>query len=122
MKWKTALLTAGPLVLLAAHHALAATSGWPVDATVTSTTTFLGTDVANGLFYGGSAGLAAAMTAGAEWGRSMNHAVGAMGGGSILTNANGIATVAGISPGATIRLLNHPALHHALHAVKHLIG
>jgi hypothetical protein len=120
-KLKRILAFAGPLMLVSGA-ALAATSGWPVDATITSATNFFGTDVANGLFWGGAVTVAGHLTAGFEWGRAANVATGAMAGGSILSNANGVATVSGISPGATIHLLNHPAVHAAIHVARHLLG
>jgi anaerobic selenocysteine-containing dehydrogenase len=121
MKWKwkrITWMTAGTLVLMAGA-ALAATSGYPVDGTFTSFTNFLGTDVANGLFWGGATTVAAHCTLGAEFGRIAHYGVGGTAGGSILTNANGIATVAGISPGATIHLLNHPVVHAI---ARHIAG
>lgn len=119
MKWKRITWMSFGILGLTAAHALAATSGWPVDGSVTSITNFFSTTVANGLFNAGAVGCGAHMVAGLEWGRAANTCVGAMGGGSIITNANGIATVSAISPGATIRLLQHPVVHHF---VRHLIG
>lgn len=128
-KWRRILHTGAKAALFTSigllWHAVcahAATSGWPVDATVTSTTNFLGTTGANGLYWGGVTGLTAHMVGGFEWGRAANTATGAMIGGSALTNANGIATVAGISPGATIHALHHPEIAMLTHHLGRLVA
>jgi TrbC/VIRB2 pilin len=104
-KLLTALATFGPLMLCAAA-AFAATSGLPVDPTITTFTNFISTDVAYGLVGAGFAGIATHCVTGRDFGFTMQHSVGALVGGGLCSQVTPAAAALGLSAGALIHLVH----------------
>src|SRR5262249_31247340 len=103
-KLLTALATFAPLVLCAGA-ALAATSGLPADAPITTWITFISTDVAYGLTGVGFAAIAGHCVAGRDFGVTLHHGVGALVGGGLCSQVQPAAAALGLSAGALIHLV-----------------
>ena len=104
-KLLTALATFGPL-LLCAGAALAATSGLPPDAAITTWTNFVSTDVAYGLVGVGFTAIAGHCVAGRDFGVTLHHGVGALVGGGLCSQVQPAAAALGLSAGALIHLVH----------------
>src|ERR1700728_4193593 len=105
MKWSKVLITTAPL-LSAASAALAATSGLPVDPTITTFTNFISTDVAYGLVGAGFGGIAMHCVTGRDFGFTLQHSVGALGGGGLCSPLTPAPAALGLSAGALIHLVH----------------
>jgi hypothetical protein len=106
MNWSKVLITTGVLLLSAAGAALAATSGLPVDPTITTFSNFISTDVAYGLVGAGFAGIATHCVTGRDFGFTMQHSVGALVGGGLCSQVTPAAAALGLSAGALIHLVH----------------
>lgn len=104
-KLLTTLATFAPLVLCAGA-ALAATSGLPADAPITSFVNFISTDVAYGLVGTGFAAVAGHCVMGRDFGMTMHHGIGAMAGGGLCSQIQPAAAALGLSAGALIHLIH----------------
>ena len=112
MKLIKLLSTLAPL-MLAAGAAVAATSGLPADAPITTFVHFISTDVAYGAVGAGFAGIAAHCISGRELGFTMQHSVGALIGGGLCSQVQPAAAALGLSAGATLGSLQISD-HHRL--------
>jgi len=99
-------LTALAPMMLAAGAALAATSGLPVDPTITTFTNFISTDVAYGLVGAGFGGIAMHCVTGRDFGFTLQHSVGALVGGGLCSQVTPAAAALGLSAGALIHLVH----------------
>jgi hypothetical protein len=106
MKWSRVLVNAGVLLLSGAGVALAATSGLPVDAPITTFTNFISTDVAYGLVGAGFGGIAMHCVTGRDFGFTLQHSVGALVGGGLCSQVTPAAAALGLSAGALIHLVH----------------
>jgi hypothetical protein len=105
-KLKRILILTGPLLLIGAAKALAATSGLPADGPVTTFTNFISTAVAYGLVGVGFAAVAGHCVMGRDFGMTLHHGVGAMVGGGLCSQIAPAAAALGLSAGALIHLVH----------------
>jgi hypothetical protein len=106
MKWTKVLEGTGLLLLSVGGVALAATSGLPVDGTITTFTNFISTDVAYGLVGAGFGGIAMHCVTGRDFGFTLQHSVGALVGGGLCSQVTPAAAALGLSAGALIHLVH----------------
>ena len=104
-KLKRVLTLTAPLLLYGAAKALAATSGLPPDAPITTFINFISTDVAYGLVGTGFAAIAGHCVMGRDFGVTMHHGVGALVGGGLCSQVQPAANALGLSAGALIHLV-----------------
>jgi hypothetical protein len=119
MKLNTVLKLLTPLMLIAGA-AFGATSGLPVDPTVTTFVHFISTDVAYGLVGAGFGGIAVHCVTGRDFGFTLQHSVGALIGGGFCSQVQPAAAVLGLSAGATLNELPFIDSHHKM--VAFVIG
>lgn len=101
----TKILSTAALLLLSAGVAFAATSGLPIDGSITTFVHFISTDVAYGLVGAGFGGIAVHCISGREMGFTLGHSVGAVVGGAFCSQVQPAAAALGLSAGALIHLV-----------------
>ncbi|MBV8362162.1 MAG: hypothetical protein JO189_30145 [Deltaproteobacteria bacterium] len=105
-KWKMILPTLTPL-LLCAGAAWCATSGWGVDAPLTSAGTMIQTSGAYAIGLTALAGMGAGLAFKHDWHGALYGGMGGVAGAGLMTNANATLGVVGSSPGVLLHGLPH---------------
>jgi len=113
MRLKRILTLTAPLLLYGAAKALAAASGTPIDAPVTTYGQIMSGPVASGLLWTGAGMWGYHAITGREMAHLLGNGVTFIVGGAACAAPQALATSVFNAAGATIELVSHPALHAA---------